>query len=120
MAYVTMTAISAGKAKINRRENNINCYLQLTYDRINHLILGEKRVVTDWGSEAFCGHPGEGEMHEALHTETRLGVGGPGTSFGWQTGETKASASPLIGMWLPASCLTLSSLISASAHWEHQ
>lgn len=47
MAYVTMTAISAGKAKINRRENNINCYLQPTYDRINHLILGEKRVVTD-------------------------------------------------------------------------
>ena len=42
MAYVTIIAVSVGKAKINRRSNDINFHLQQTHNWINYQILGEK------------------------------------------------------------------------------
>lgn len=42
MAYVTIIAISAGKAKINRKANDVNFHLQQAHHWINDLVLGEK------------------------------------------------------------------------------
>lgn len=40
----------------------------------------------------------------------------PGSSAGQQSGQTKASASPFVDMWLQARCMTLWDLVSTSAN----